>query len=53
MLAATTCPAWGGTRSGLKANLQRRLHGLLVAAAIARRDAVMEEDGQHDGQGGW
>ena len=33
------------TRSGLKATLQRRLHGLLIEAAIALRDAAMEEEG--------
>ena len=34
------------TRSGLKATLQRRLHGLLVQAAIARRTAEREEAGE-------
>ena len=33
----------GSTRSGLKATLQRRLHGLLIEAAIALRDAAMAE----------
>ena len=35
----------GSTRSGLKATLQRRLHGLLIEAAIALRDSAMEEEG--------
>ena len=46
--------ARGSSRSGLKASLQRRLHGLLVQAAIARRsEAAAEEDGTSDSaQGG-
>ena len=41
--------ARGSSRSGLKASLQRRLHGLLVQAAIARRSEAAEEDGTSDG----
>ena len=37
--------ARGSTRSGPKAALQRRLHGLLIEAAIARREAAREEEG--------
>jgi hypothetical protein len=44
--------ARGSSRSGLKANLQRRLHGLLVesaiAMAIARRAEAAAEDGIGD-----
>ena len=36
-------------RTGLKATLQRRLHGLLVQAAIEERD---EEESDSDGDGG-
>ena len=36
-------------RTGLKATLQRRLHGLLVQAAIEARD---EEESDSDGDGG-
>ena len=36
--------ARGSSRSGLKANLQRRLHGLLVESAIARRAEAAAED---------
>ena len=42
--------ARGSTRSGLKASLQRRLHGLLVEAAIARRAAERAEAGEADGE---
>ena len=38
--------ARGSTRSGLKAALQRRLHGLLVQAAIAQRAEEQEQDDQ-------
>ena len=39
--------ARGATRTGLKANLQRRLHGLLVQAAAARRaEQVREAEGR-------
>jgi hypothetical protein len=38
--------ARGSSRSGLKASLQRRLHGLLVQAAIERRAAEREEAGE-------
>jgi hypothetical protein len=48
--------ARGSSRSGLKPSLQRRLHGLLVQAAIARRsEEAAEEDGTTTsdcGQGG-
>ena len=37
--------ARGSTRSGLKATLQRRLHGLLVQAAIAQRTEEAQRDG--------
>ena len=37
-------------RTGLKATLQRRLHGLLVQAAIEARDE--EEESDSDGDGG-
>jgi hypothetical protein len=38
---------------GLKESLQRRLHGLLVQAAIAQRSEAAVEDGMgDDGQGG-
>jgi hypothetical protein len=40
--------ARGSSRSGLKANLQRRLHGLLVESAIARRAEAAAEDGIGD-----
>jgi hypothetical protein len=36
--------ARGSTRTGLKASLQRRLHGLLVQAAAQRRAAAEEEE---------
>jgi hypothetical protein len=36
--------ARGSTRTGLKAPLQRRLHGLLVQAAAQRRAAAKEEE---------
>ena len=35
--------ARGSTRTGLKMVLQRRLHGMLVHAAIERRTHDMEE----------
>lgn len=38
--------AHGSSRSGLKAALQRRVHGLLVQAAIAARAAEAEENGE-------
>ena len=34
------------SRSGLKATLQRRLHGLLLEAAMAARQAEAEENGE-------
>ena len=37
--------ARGSTRSGVKATLQRRLHGLLVKAWIAARAVEAEESG--------
>ena len=37
--------ARGSTRTGLKASLQRRLHGLLVQAAIVRRAPEEEAAG--------
>ena len=41
------------SQSGLKATLQRRLHGLLVEAAIARgRAAAEEEEAAAPAQGG-
>ena len=42
-------PAREAKRTGLKATLQRRLHGLLVQAAIEARD---EEESDSDGDGG-
>ena len=36
--------ARGSTRTGFKASLQRRLHGLLVQAAVQRRAAAAEEE---------
>ena len=41
--------ARGSTRSGLKAALQRRLHGLLIEAAITQRNAAREEEGMDAG----
>ena len=41
--------ARGSTRTGLKASLQRRLHGLLVQAAIVRRAAEEETAGVEAG----
>ena len=38
--------ARGSSRSGLKATLQRRLHGLLLEAAMAARQAEAEENGE-------
>ena len=38
--------ARGSLRSGLKATLQRRLHGLLLEAAIASHEAEAEESGE-------
>ena len=41
--------ARGSTRTGLKASLQRRLHGLLVQAAIVQRAAEEEAAGVEAG----
>ena len=38
--------ARGSTRTGLKATLQRRLHAMIVQAAIERRRADAMDDGE-------
>jgi hypothetical protein len=44
--------ARGSTRTGLKAVLQRRLHGLLVEAALeSRREEAEAEQGEEAGEG--
>jgi hypothetical protein len=43
--------ARGSTRTGLKAVLQRRLHGLLVEAALESRREEAEAEGEEAGEG--